>query len=448
MPQLDQTIVTPLLAKIADAIARLQTSYMLWQEYTKTTEFSDIVAAGIQHLNSLEQIFDVRVYNKHKPGHFVFDTRENLQKIKSHSPKVFSPLSGELYFAGDINTPTNKFCAYLYGTNFAIKTTKPITEPIVKYLTKNRAAARELFNKAWLLQDLHRVFKHTNNAAPDREIAASFHTNYPLFLQTCALNYYINLMVSTPYVELVETTRKLLFYILTEHHWSDIAATQGQAKNLLQQDKDLIYAYANKYGYANVDYDLTAHNDLRNLFAHPEEHEILLNRINLDIPKIIIAHTEVLCRVLDENFIIGIQKSEDDNFYRIYPEVEKHFSKYGKPNVYVFEAYKMWPDVLSRNINSFNLLKTTDKSSRIIDKQTKHTGAKKTKDKLSHLQNDSTITAAEAQIITDSILTRNKVAHNNDCPNKVQTVADAAKNMKIISEKLTEVLLKNNQQKK
>ena len=313
-----------------------------------------------------------------------------------------------------------EFKVFCPVTNIAIVPKIKSKERFYDLLEKDPFAQTELCGKALLL------FIASEYGKPDKtsliKMADNIHKHYIDFYSNWYINSAFHKLVDDSLITLTETTRNLLYNILIKHDWNKFSASQNQAKEILKQDKTLIYKYAQDFGYITNAERLIYHQKNRDTLAHPGIYMYRVALTETDIYTTIIDFTNVIRSLTKIKFIVGICTNPDAirPQINIWPSVAKYYDINNQDNfLCVYDAPRAWlesiitskwiiPTPLTQEID---LIKAISEGLLIdvVNQKGRHL---KAKELLKYIEEENLLSQDDVTELSSLILSRNSTAHN------------------------------------
>ena len=329
MTKKSESLLTPeeiesYLKAIGEFEARCVVWRMLMQE--KLISFPDT--------SIVPQYFDV-ITTERKNDDFIFD--EDIAKYKGkYSGTFVISLSGlPVQIVCEPQKNTEDFKVFCPETNIAIVPKIKSKERIYDFLKKDAFVKVELCIKAFLLLVASKFSKTKGDKTDFIKAVNNIHTGYLNFYSNLHVNNLYHQLMDDALITLTEITRNTLYNILTEHNWDRFATTKNQAKEILKQNKMLIYQYAQDFGYINNAQRLIYHQKNRDTLAHPGKYIDRMSVVKRDTYETIIDFTNVIRNLTKTNFIVGICTNPKDSRpeINIWPDVAKYYDINNKFNL-------------------------------------------------------------------------------------------------------------------
>ena len=417
MTKKSESLLTPeeiesYLKAIGEFNARCVVWHMLIQE--KLISFPDT--------SIVPQHFDV-ITTERKSDDFIFDEDMAKYKGKYSGTFVISMPGLPVQIVCEPQKNTEDFKVFCPETNIAIVPKIKSKERIYDFLKKDAFVKAELCIKAYLLLVASKFRKTKGNKTDFIKAVNNIHTGYLNFYSNCHVNNSYHQLMDDALITLTEITRKTLYNILIEHDWNKFAPTQNQAKEILKQNKNLIYQYAQDFGYINNAKRLIYHQKNRDTLAHPGKYINRMAVVKRDTYETIIDFTNVIRNLTKTKFIVGICTNPEDSQpeINIWPEVANYFGINKQFNfLYVYNVPREWLEsiIASKWLIKAPITKEIDLIKYIcehllIDTLGQIDKPLKTKELLEYIKENNILSQNDIAELSNLISSRNSTAHEH-----------------------------------
>ena len=313
---------------------------------------------------------------------FAQNYRENGLDLSNKDCLCGDYASYTVEFFPNKNTKVQNSRAFIHK-NLILKTMVRSDKTVGQYAKENPEFAKELFRKT-VISTLYAQHTQGNHSQQEMDEIIFKHEKQALYSQILNIR-------NIPFIQTIENIRSFLYNTLITRHYQQIATTKEEAKKILKTNKNSIYIWSERLGYAPDAEFLITCQCIRNHLAHPEQSCFSL--------------TENIGNIMSglHSFLKNLLQSKKFNFY-IDKEAPKLTSIQKTPQNYIDDYILM--EQVGRLQQLFNEYKIPSKTNGKT-----LTGRKQ----LDALAMQGVISQEDIPLLESAIKTRNQFAHGHSC---------------------------------